>query len=114
MSPAIAEANLNAHLAIRERSAFTDQLGAVGCVDPYCFIIDEPLAAVRLETNHGRRRRGLLKAFAENHLAVNAAVDFVVNVFDARASQMRGYRVKQLICVNVDGDFLSVAGTGQD
>lgn len=46
-------------------------------------------------------------------LAVNATVDFVIDVFDTSTDQMRGYLVKHSIRVNLDGDFLSVAGAGQ-
>jgi hypothetical protein len=48
-----------------------------------------------------RRRFG--KAFAKNHLAVYAAVDFVVYILDARSGQIRRIGVKHLIRINGDG-----------
>ena len=75
---------------------------------------DQPASAEALESRDGRRRRRLLKALAEDHLAVDAAVDLVVHVLDAGTGQMRGHLVQHLVRADVDGDFLRAAGARRD
>ena len=48
--------------------------------------------------------RRFFKAFAKDHLAVDAAVDFVVDIFDASAGQVAADWAKRLVGQNAKGD----------
>ena len=67
---------------------------------------DFPRAVESDHSLHGLRYRRLLEAFAEDHLAVDAAVDFVVYVLDARSGEIAADLVPGLAEVDVDLGFL--------
>jgi len=56
---------------------------------------------------------GFLEALAEDHLAVNAAVDLVVDVLDARAGHVVSQAGTQLVGMNGDLRFLGEQDGGR-
>ena len=56
-------------------------------------------------------RRRLGKALAENHLAINPAIDLMVYIFDARAGQVRRYSMQDLLSMNRNEWLLSDSKT---
>ena len=56
----------------------------------------------------GARRRRLLEALAKDHLAVNAAINFVVHILNTRACQEPRHRGQDVISLYADGNIGSL------
>lgn len=88
-----------------------DRKAARGCAatnrPPYT--ADLPPAAKCLEGVDRRRRSRFLETLAKDHLTVNAAVNFMVHVLDARPGQVARHQVNHSISLNVNGGFLGLA-----
>ena len=112
LSLALGEKQFDAHLAIFERSAPADQLGTVLGVDAKSAVAGDPIAAEDLEPSEARRGGRLLEALAKDHLAVDAAIHFVVHVLNARARQQTRHGMKHLVGLNANDGFLRRAPFG--
>ena len=77
-------------------------------------VTDQPASAEGLESRDGGRRRRFLKALAEDHLAVDAAVDLVVHVLDAGAGQVTRHSPDHLAGVDLDLLAAKIAGSQKD
>ena len=79
------EEDLDAHLAGGQQRPVGHQLRTGTGVGRERAIVRNPPAAECRETLQGERPRRFLEALAEDHLAVETAVNLVVHVLDARA-----------------------------
>jgi hypothetical protein len=71
-------------------------------------VLRRPAPAVGGEPFQRRLRHGLGEALAEDHLAVDAAIDLVIHILDAGAGEITGDPVKGLASMNFDGCFLAL------
>src|SRR5262249_59001720 len=100
---AIREEDLDAGLPIRERRVIAYQLWPIAGAGPHFAGLDRPAAVVGTKTFERRVQRRLLETLAEDHLAVDAAVDFVIDVLDAGARQMRADAPADITGIDSDG-----------
>ena len=95
-------ANLNAHFSVGKDRPFGRQLGRHAQRADQFAVLHGPRAAAGRESFDQRRGR-FLETFAEDHLAVQPAVDFVVAVFQNDSAHIRGDVADHL--ARNDGDF---------
>ncbi len=94
--------DLGAGRAGGEGRLIDDHLGA-GSAKLQNALVDRPGPAIGLESFHQQdAERRLLKALAEDHLAVEAAIDLVVDILDARPGQQPPGPAEN--CVRLDAD----------
>ena len=111
---AVGEHQLDADRAILEGRPVADQLRPIAGTNADRVVDDQPASPEGLESRDGRRRRRLLKALAEDHLAVEAAVDLVVHVLDAGTGQVTRHPPDHPAGVDLDLLAAKVAGGRED
>src|SRR5712691_4442736 len=89
-----------------------DELRPVARAGDEAFLFDLPRTAVRGKPFGGRGSSGFGEAFAEDHLAVQAAVDFVIDVFDADPGEVGGDGVRGAVGVDDDRSVLRTNDAG--
>jgi hypothetical protein len=98
----VAELDVALRRSVSNYGRLPYQLGPIAYFHSGCAILYAPLASVNLPAGEGRGGGRLLKALPKDHLGIEAAVDFVIHVFDAGAGHPGGDLVHHLI--RTDGD----------
>src|SRR5207302_6566729 len=107
----VGEEDVDGDFAAGEGGVVEEELGAVaGGGGEGAVGSDLPVASVGGEALRRDGRRGFLETFSEDQLAVDPAVDLVVDVFDAGAGEVAGDGIGDLI--GVDGDRGVLRGNG--
>src|SRR5581483_1670443 len=110
---AICQVDFDANPPVPEGAKVADQLRAVARGSQHLAIVESPNTVEDREMAYGTFGRRLLKTFPKHHLAINAAVDLMVDILDAGPGEIAADRTEDLSRVDANNSLLAECGLNQ-